>query len=356
MKTRLHKYLANYLQSIGELGYTVPEIKRNIESCGVILNGTLTKRQLEWAFDGSSIELLNWPKRVMGDTSLIQIIHEDEFCIVINKPFGLVVEPGAGHVLDNVTTWLMDNYPNQNFEKIYKASDLTDLYKKYGIETRDMKSSDDNSSTRSFALPKTGMVHRIDKNTQGILLIAKSLEYYVFFQKQFREHTILKKYLAIAQGVVDHKYDVHNYQSRDYSNPIRNRLFWTHKDAMNYSVDSRDAHSYITPVLSCAELNQTLVEVQIMTGRMHQIRLQCEALGFPLVGDNVYKSNSTILYDFDLNPKNSRTLTNPKIQGLTKESFFDLKQNYFGDHKYCLISNQMSFMLPNAKKLELKIN
>ena len=106
----------------------------------------------------------------------------------------------------------------------------------------------------------------------------------------------------------------------------------------------------------CKELNQTLVEVQIMTGRMHQIRLQCEALGFPLLGDNVYKSNSTILYDFDLNPKNSRVLPKQEIQDLSTDQFQELKQNYFGEHKYCLISNEMNILLPNGQKLELKIN
>jgi 23S rRNA-/tRNA-specific pseudouridylate synthase len=352
MKTRLHKYITDYLKSIGELGYTNPEVKRNIESCGVKINGILTYKQLEWVWDGSEVELFNWPKRILGDLSLIKIVYEDEYCIVINKPFGLVVEPGAGHVLDNVTSWLMENYPEQNFHKIYKPDDLTKMYAKHGILTQSMKES----GRKTFELPKTGMVHRIDKNTQGLLLIAKYLESYVHFQKQFREHKVVKKYLAVVQGMVEYNYNVNNWQSRDYGNPVRNRLFWLEDSAMAYSPDSRFARSSIRPIYTCQESNQSLLEVQIMTGRMHQIRLQCEALGFALVSDNIYKSKSTIQYDFDLNPDNRKFLNMNPVENLAAESFQKIKTECFGEHKYCLIANELKIELPDGKMLEQIIN
>jgi 23S rRNA pseudouridine1911/1915/1917 synthase len=350
MKTRLYKYLIQYFRSINELGYTVPEIKRNIESCGVLVNGKLTHKQLEWVWDDSRIEIPNWPKRVLGDLTLIKIIYEDQYCIVINKPYGLVVEPGSGHVLDNVVTWLLDNYPEQYFASRYKTADLTKLFAKYDIVTKSME-----NASGVFTLPATGMVHRIDKNTQGLLLIAKDLDSYVYFQKQFRQHTVTKKYLAVVQGIIEHNYIVNNFQSRDYGNPIRNRLFWLEKDALYYSPDTRNARSIIKPLLNCVESNQSLIEVQIMTGRMHQIRLQCEALGFPLVGDNVYKSNSTIQYDFDLNLENKKFLGLDPVGNCNLEEFEATKKEIFSDYKYCLLSNQLSIELPSGERLQLRV-
>ena len=126
MKTtqiRLHKFLIDWLAQNDRSNYTVPEIKRNIVEYGVFVSGVLTHSQLEWVYPSQTIALNNWPSRELGDMSKIKVIYEDEDCLVLNKPVGLVVEPGAGHPNDNIVAWLLKNYPEQDFRKIYGDND-----------------------------------------------------------------------------------------------------------------------------------------------------------------------------------------------------------------------------------------
>jgi 23S rRNA-/tRNA-specific pseudouridylate synthase len=363
MKTsqiRLHKFLINWLKENSKASYTIPEIKRNITSHGVFVSGILTHSQLEWVYPNQEIKLNDWPTREPGDLSKIKVIFEDEDCLVINKPMGVVVEPGAGHPLDNIVQWLVDTYPEQDFKKLYEheTESFEELTQKYyddsDEESRfnkrawakmtgyrpDKKASNEHlvmgkmlkshqyniamrqekiqsrkivfgggsginlAEDQAFrnVIPRSGLVHRLDKDTQGLLLVGKNLESFNFLQDQFRSRSVVKKYLAVVDGIVDQEIRIENWQARSLSNPIEQKFFWIESDAFGYSKEARHAESVITPLFTSPETNQTIIQIQIKTGRMHQIRIQCLALGFPLSNDKAYNNLNKLVE----NPNNSK--------------------------------------------------
>jgi 23S rRNA-/tRNA-specific pseudouridylate synthase len=471
MKTtqiRLHKFLIDWLKTNSPAAYTIPEIKRNIATFGVFVSGVLTHSQLEWVYPSQTIALNNWPSREPGDLSKIKVVYEDGDCLVINKPVGLVVEPGAGHPHDNVVSWLLENYLEQDFKKLYGDDDmeLIDGSERYyddkdeisifnirswaamthqkpkkpasnahivmGKMNREhqynMYLRQEKIQSRPYTfgalaggkvemenkdykklIPVSGLVHRLDKDTQGLLLVAKNLESFHKLQDQFRSRNVVKKYLAVVDGIVDQKIHLENWQARSLSNPIKQKFFWSETDAFGYSKDARHAESIIEPLFICPETNQSIIQIQIKTGRMHQIRIQCLSLGFPLSNDKAYnleknvnpkeiasniipllrggseadevdKSDATQISDnskshngdtvvaatknvlinlpkqFYNNSNNSTsepTIPTPELK--TKD--FQVKQKtLFGEGNYCLLSNRLEIVLPSGKLTKFFVN
>jgi RluA family pseudouridine synthase len=187
----------------------------------------------------------------------IKIVYEDENLLVVDKPFGVVVQSGAGHMKDNLIDYLAKHNPSIQHIDTVKH-------------------------------PSKGLINRIDKDTQGIVLVAKNQAALEWYQAQFKSRLVEKYYLARVDGVVEQSFEVQNWQARSKSDPTHQKLFWTEKEALDYDTNARFAQSTIIPLYVCSELGQSIVKVQIHTGRMHQIRLQCQALGFALVADKKY--------------------------------------------------------------------
>jgi 23S rRNA-/tRNA-specific pseudouridylate synthase len=473
MKTtqiRLHKFLIDWLKVNSPAAYTVPEIKRNIVEFGVYVSGVLTHNQLEWVYPSQTIVLNNWPSREPGDLSKIKVIYEDTDCLVINKPVGLVVEPGAGHPRDNVVSWLLSNYPEQDFKKLYGDSSVEDLDEsekyyddkdeisifnirswaamthqkpkklasnahivvgkmnrehQYNMYLRQEKIQSRPYTFGALAggkvaqpldeinykklIPVSGLVHRLDKDTQGLLLVAKNLDSFHYLQDQFRSRRVVKKYLAVVEGIVNQTIHLENWQARSLSNPIEQKFFWTEVDAFGYSKDARHAESIIQPLFVCKETNQSIIQIQIKTGRMHQIRIQCLALGFPLSNDKsynlnaknneivsntiplmrggseadgVFKSEAATLIktqndanpnkntviattklnpiilpkQFQNNPNNSITEPINPILKLKTEDFQAKQKALFGEGQYCLLSNYLEIKMSSGEVQKFVIN
>jgi RluA family pseudouridine synthase len=305
-KIRLHKRINDLVQEQA-LEFTKPEVQANIEKYGVKIDTNLIYNRLEWAYSAEEVDISHWPQRPKGDFDKIKTVLEKEDFLVIYKPQNVVVEPGAGHAKDNLLEWLKQTYGQEFF-----------------------------------------LVHRIDKDTQGLLLIAKTLEGQKFYQDQFRAKNVEKKYLAVVNGLMDGNIIIKNWQSRDKINPTRQRFFWTEKEALQYDPNSRNAESIFRPKLTCKELNQTLVEVEIKTGRMHQIRLQAENLGFTIVSDKIYNTNH------QSNPE----LTNKTfkmVKDLNSNDFLEQKNKLFGDTEYCLLSNFIKFESKSKRTIEVEL-
>jgi RluA family pseudouridine synthase len=254
-KTRLYKHVLELVKK-SKLEFTAPEVKRNITTRGVNINQKLVNEHLAWVHDNDEISIKHWLKRETGDFDKTQIVFENINFLVVNKPMNTVVEPGNGHLYDNLVYYLSQ---------------------KLGYSV--------------FA------AHRLDKDTRGLMVIAKSEPDKEYLQSQFKLHLVTKKYLALVSGEVTKTLDITNYQARDKSNLLRQKFFWHEVEAMEYDDKARKCHSIITPISYCPDLNQTLVQVQIFTGRMHQIRLQCESLGFPLIDDKAYSKTSPVQYN-----------------------------------------------------------
>jgi 23S rRNA pseudouridine1911/1915/1917 synthase len=331
-RIRLHKFLVKNLKSLTDQDYTNPEIQNNIEEYGVIIDGILTQKRLEWVEPFQKVELNNWPERVKGDFSKIKTLKETDDYLIIFKPKNLVVQKGSGHTEDNLVNWL-----GQNFEEQKEL----------------LQKTDGNASSTA------GLVHRIDKDTSGVLLVARSEGNLKFFQDQFRERKVQKKYLAVVKNLFSEKVEIENWQSRSKRNPIKQKFFWSEVEAKNYDENSRYAKSIITPIKVCKELNLSLIEVEIKTGRMHQIRLQCEALGYPLLNDKIYNGFKTERPN-TINLKTTESCNLEELS-LSKNDFQEMCKKIYDekiivneDSGFYLLSNYLKFKDKNMKDIETK--
>ncbi len=347
---RLYKHLIDLAKS-QDWNYTAPEIKRNIENYGTIVSGRTITRQLEWIYPEQTIDISHWPQREKADTSLIKVIYEDDNCLALFKPKGLVVEKGAGHQTDNLVQWLHQTYPEQKFTKLYNLDQVN-----LTLQT-DHEYAKNIKTDNGYTLPESGLVHRLDKDTQGLILIGKNPSSWKFLQDQFRSRQVIKKYLAVVDGIFEQVIEIDNWQSRDKSNPIKQRFFWTEQEAKDFDLESREAKSIFRPMYTCPEANQSLIQVQIFTGRMHQIRLQAEALGYPLSNDQVYNSelkkvNTAKAY---WPTEKIHLLEMSSQQELNLIDFKNIQHKVFGESKYCLLSNCLEIMLPDQKLTKIEI-
>ena len=297
------------------------QLQKFIMEQGVVVNSLQIFKPSHKISYGLEIKL-NWEEntQTLDDdlTSKIGIAFQNEDLIVVNKPPGLVVHAGAGHRGDTLADWLAANYPEQ----------------------AQMQGENDEGEHDSPHLGG-GMVHRLDKDTQGILLVARNLESLKFFQDQFRSREVEKRYLTILNGKLDFEIDVDGFQIRTRRNVLKQ--YFTLENAENPDIaakiakqmplkgDWRTSHSIFKPLFYCSDTNQTIVEVQIFTGRMHQIRTQAEFLGFPLFQDPLYKvQNDVNLIDLKEKFSEKLKLTKSEIKNLNKIEFTEKCQNLFG--------------------------
>jgi 23S rRNA pseudouridine1911/1915/1917 synthase len=253
-KIRLHKLLFDLVKE-QSLDYTRPEIQRNIEQYGVYINDVAVFNRLEWVIEYDSISIDHWPQRNHGSFKDIALVAETENMMVFFKPPGVVVEPGNGHSKDNFLAWLRAQFEQQ--ETLGEAH-------------------------------RFGLVHRLDKDTQGLLVIAKTPESYQHIKSQFKDRTVLKRYLTVLSGHCTHTFSVKTFNTRHKDIPTRQKAFADEREAQEYDSKYRFAHSTFTPIIFSEDTNQTLAQVQIYTGRMHQIRLHAEFAGYPVSGDTKY--------------------------------------------------------------------
>ena len=199
---------------------------------------------------GDAVEV-RWPEARTAEAQPedipLDILFEDKSLLVVNKPAGLVVHPAAGHEEHTLVNALLHHC----------AGSLSGI----------------------GGVARPGIVHRLDKETSGCLIVAKNDETHLALSAQFAERTVKKIYHAIVCGtVVRDAGEIHAAIAR---HPTHRKRMAVHDDA-----DGRAAH---TSYRVLERLNAaTLVEAQIHTGRTHQIRVHFQHLGHPLVGDATY--------------------------------------------------------------------
>jgi 23S rRNA pseudouridine1911/1915/1917 synthase len=172
----------------------------------------------------------------------LDVVHEDAAVIIINKPAGLVVHPGSGNWSGTMLNALLHHAPEL------------------------------------AGIPRAGIVHRLDKDTSGLLVVARTLEAQTHLVRQLQNRSVHREYLALVYGRVAGDGAVDAPIGRDPANRVRMAVVGTGKEARTrYRVVERFDQV-------------TLVECRLETGRTHQIRVHMQSIGHALVGDPVYRT------------------------------------------------------------------
>jgi 23S rRNA pseudouridine1911/1915/1917 synthase len=188
--------------------------------------------------------------QVNGEKFFLEVLHEDEAILVVNKPAGIVVHPTSGNWSGTLVNGVLD-YLQSTEKKLSR------------IGGRD----------------RVGIVHRLDKNTSGVMVVAKTNEAHRRLSSQFMTHDISRTYEALIWGVPPESHGkVTLAIGRDTSNP---KIF------SEQTCDPKDAITEYE-VLNCFENRASYVKLFPRTGRPHQLRVHMLSLGCPILGDSTY--------------------------------------------------------------------
>ena len=237
----------------------VPDVSRTklkefIQSSGVLCNGELVKRPSHILKENDLVVFSYTHKSkdsVLHKTKMeIDIVYEDDDLMVINKPPGLVVHPGPGHRFDTLVNGLL-------YHRV-------DLSQKNGME-------------------RPGIVHRLDKETSGLMLIAKNDRTHMRLAAQLEQKSIVRVYMALLCGII---------------NPLHGTITTGHKRARSNRLKMEickvgEGRLAITHYKTKKTFHDSisLVECRLETGRTHQIRLHMESKNTPILGDQLYGRN-----------------------------------------------------------------
>jgi 23S rRNA pseudouridine1911/1915/1917 synthase len=230
------------------------QIKKWILEGKILVNGDLSKPR-DYVQENDEIEInptkekkVSWePQDINFD-----IHYECEDFIIINKPPGLIMHPGSGCYDGTLANGLIDKYP-----------DLDNI-------------------------PRCGIVHRLDKDTSGILLVARNEKFRNYFIHLMQERKVTKKYTAVVVGSTLGSFSIEDPIGRDRSNRTKMSVRPDGKEALTYVKTSERVGNY------------SILDIAIETGRTHQIRVHLSSKKLPIIGDTTYDPSRTIAKESSL--------------------------------------------------------
>ena len=242
------KRLDSFLAEKNTAKYTRSFIGKMIEENLVLYNGKPSKASTKMKA-GDRIELFEKepePLAVKGEEIPLEIVYEDDDLMVINKPRGMVVHPAPGHTSGTLVNAVL-SHAGQSLSSIN-------------------------------GVLRPGIVHRIDKDTSGLILVCKNDFSHKALAKQLEEHSITRRYHAICSGrLKEEQGTVSAPIGRDEKNRKQQAINYKHgKEAIT--------HYRLLENLQ----NASLLECRLETGRTHQIRVHMKSIGHPLLGDPLY--------------------------------------------------------------------
>lgn len=242
--TRIDKYIAKMQPEL-----TRSYIQKLIKESMVLVNGNIIKSNYKVSKQDSITMVLPPPEplNILAEDIPLDILYEDSDIIVINKEKGMVVHPAAGHYTGTIVNALL-----------YHCKDELS-----GIN----------------GIMRPGIVHRIDMNTTGVIVVCKNDNSHTFIAEQLKEHSITRKYRAIV-------YNHFSCESGVINQPIGRHPIDRKKMAINLKNGKHAITHYM--ILENLKQNFSYIECQLETGRTHQIRVHMASIGHPLLGDSIY--------------------------------------------------------------------
>jgi len=228
--------------------YSRTQIKKWILEGRILLNGELAAPKEavnlddEIEINPTSEKKVSWG----AEDIAFEVIYENNNFLIVNKNPNVVMHPGAGCPNGTLANGLLHRYPE--------------------LEN----------------IPRCGIVHRLDKDTSGILLVAKNEKFRNYFVSLLQERKVNKKYKAIVVGTTVGSFSINEPIGRDKNNRIK----------MSVRADGKEAESFIK--LEESFDNYSLLDVSIATGRTHQIRVHLSSVKLPIIGDKTYNPSGHI--------------------------------------------------------------
>ena len=228
--------------------YSRSQLKKWIIEGRILLNNELASPR-ETVFTNDEIEInpiseikTSWQPEDID----FEIIKEEKEYLIINKPSNLIMHPGAGCNKGTLANGLLFKFPK-------------------------LKN-----------IPRAGIVHRLDKDTSGIILVAKTEKFRNYFVNLLQERRVKKNYKACVVGSIIGSFEINDPIGRDKNNRTK----------MSVRPDGKEAHSFVR--LEESYKNYSLLDISIKTGRTHQIRVHLNSKKLPIIGDKTYNPSKHI--------------------------------------------------------------
>mgnify|MGYP001365662431 CR=1 FL=1 len=263
--------------------YSRTQLKKWIIEGRILLNNELASpREIVSTNDEIEINPISEIKTSWEPEDIhFEIIKEEKEYLIINKPSNLIMHPGAGSHKGTLANGLLFRYP-------------------------ELKN-----------IPRAGIVHRLDKDTSGIILVAKTEKFRNYFVQLLQERRVEKNYKAIVVGKIIGSFEINEPIGRDANNRTK----------MSVRSDGKEAYSFVR--LEESYQNYSLLDISIKTGRTHQIRVHLSSKKLPIIGDKTYNASKHIAKD-------------------TPSVLVDVIRNF---PRQALHSSQLSFEDPNTNEM-----
>lgn len=239
-ETRIDTYLAGFLQDVSR-----SKIQSEIKNGSITVNKKTTKPSYQLR-EGDVVEVnFSQTLKIEPEDIPIAIIYEDENMLVINKPSGMLTHPTNMETSGTLVNALLFKYQDN-------LSDINGEFRR-------------------------GILHRLDRNTSGLLMIAKNNKTHEYLVENMKQGKMCKKYLAIVKGVIEEdNFTINQPIGRNPNQPQKMAVIHNGKESIS-----------IVKTLKRFK-DATLVEIQLITGRTHQIRVHMSYIGHPVFNDTLY--------------------------------------------------------------------